>query len=236
MTRKKVVLGLDPASLATAMTVFANEKKFLQIIAGDCDEAVRAILEETPDMAVLDMSMGGDACCKRVKSASATTLIVLLVSPDDHDDIGRCLNACCDAIIMKPLVYQYLSDMVTRLLFPETNSTFRFPVRIPVRYGTTPDALAENHSFDLTSHGTFIETEQPMAVGTTLHLVLDLTTSSNKTVQCTARVAWVNDPVSMRASLLPPGMGLEFMHLAPLQMNAIRDFIFFQKWGGQSVS
>lgn len=236
MTRKKVLLGLDQASLATAMTVFANEKKFRQIVVGDCDEAVRAILEEAPDMAILDMGIGGDACCRRVKSVASRTLIVLLVSPDGHDDIGRCLNACCDAIIMKPLAYQYLSDMVTRLLFPETNSTLRFPIRIPVRYGTDPDALAENHSFDLTSHGTFIETEQPMAVGTTLHLALDLTTSSTRTLRCTARVAWVNDPVSMRASLLPPGMGLEFTHLDPLQVNTIRDFLFFQKWGGPIVS
>lgn len=235
MTRKKVLLCLDPASLAMAMTVFANEKKFRQIVTEDGDEAVRAIMGETPDLAILDMSIGGDACCRRVKSVSATTLIVLLVSPDDRDGIARCIDVCCDAIIMKPLAYQHLSDLVTRLLFPETNSTFRFFVRIPVRYGINPDSLSESHSVDLTSHGVFIETEQSMAVGTTLSLALDLKTSPAVTVQCTARVAWVNDPASMRASLLPPGMGLEFMHMAPLHVNAIRDFLFSQKWGGPSA-
>ena len=163
---------------------------------------------------------------------SAKTLIVLHVSPDDPDGIARCLDACCDAIIMKPLAYQLLSDLVTRLLFPETNSSFRPLVRIPVRYGIDPDSLTENHSVDLTPHGIFIETEQPMAVGTTLNLFLNLTTSPAVTVQGTARVAWVNDPASKRASIFPPGMGLEFMHMAPLDVNAIRDFLFSVKWGG----
>jgi DNA-binding response OmpR family regulator len=139
MIRKRVLLGLDTPSLATVMTVFANDKKFELVIAEGCEGAVRGTAEEALDMAVLDMSLGWDACCKRLKEVvSPTTLVVLLVSADHREDISRCLEGRCDAIIVKPLTYERLSSLVTQLLFSESKSLSRFLVRIPLRYGTDP--------------------------------------------------------------------------------------------------
>lgn len=234
MSRKRVLLGLDTPSLATGMTVFANDKKFELVIAEGCDGAIRGTAEEALDMALLDMSLGWDACCKRLKEVvSPTTLVVLLVSADHREDISRCLEGRCDAIIVKPLTYERLSNLVTQLLFSESKSLSRFLVRIPVRYGTDPDSLTESHSIDLTADGMFIQTGNIMPVGTALYLLFTLDTGPAVTLRCVARVAWVNDPMRRRASLLPSGMGLEFLHLAPLHVNAIREFLFSQRWGGK---
>ncbi|HEY6873560.1 MAG TPA: PilZ domain-containing protein [Geobacteraceae bacterium] len=233
MSRKRVFLGLDAPALATAMSVLANDKKFEVLVAERGDGAVRGAVEEAPDMAILDTGLGWDACCKRLREeVSPATLVVFLVSADHRGDIGRCLDGRCDAIIVKPLTYEGLSSLLTRLLFPETKGVSRFQVRVPVRYGTDPDSLTENHSVDLTAHGMFIQTGDVMPVGTTLYLVFTLDAGPAVTIRCTARVAWVNDPIRHRASVHPSGMGLEFMHLAPLHANAVREFLFSQRWGG----
>jgi CheY-like chemotaxis protein len=234
MSRKRILLGLDTPSLATAMTVFANDKKFEVLIAEVGVGAVRGAVEKAPDMAIVDMSLGWDACCKRLREeVSPATMVVFLVSADHREDISRCLGGRCDAIIVKPLTYERLSSLVTGLLFPETKSTSRLLVRIPIYYGTDPDSLTENHSVDLTAHGMFIHTGDVMPVGTTIYLVFTLDTGPAVTIRCTARVAWVNDPMLRRASLLPSGMGLEFMHMAPLHVDAIREFLFSKRWGGK---
>jgi Tfp pilus assembly protein PilZ len=79
----------------------------------------------------------------------------------------------------------------------------------------------------------FIQTGNIMPVGTALYLLFTLDTGPAVTLRCVARVAWVNDPMRRRTSLLPSGMGLEFLHLAPLHVNAIREFLFSQRWGGK---
>ena len=235
MTRKRVLLGMDADSVATAMNLFSNSEKFDIIVAHDGQEAAQGIMEETPDMAILDITLpktGGDECCKKVKKApiSPKTLIVLMVSSETSGDIERCLEAGCDAVLVKPLAYERLSGLVTRLLFWESKTTSRFRVRIPVHYGVDPHKLTDNYSFDLTTRGMFIKTEEIMPVGVPLQVVFTLPNSRATTIQCTARVAWLNDPMLRRTSLLPPGMGLEFADLDKSQVDAIREFLYLQEW------
>lgn len=229
MTIKRVLLGGQPGFVATAETFFSNKEKFSVMIAENV-EALLNMLEKKPDLAVVDIDLpkrGGDECCKKAKDAglSPGTLFVLAVSPENHRDIGRCLDAGCDAILPKPLRHERLAGVVTRLLFMGRHIPSRFPVRLPVRCGIQPHKLTDNYSANLTTKGVFLETEKVVPTGTPLHVAFTLP-HGGTTIECTARVAWLNDQILRSEPLLPCGMGLEFVDIDDRQVNAIREFLY----------
>ncbi|HLO25886.1 MAG TPA: response regulator, partial [Geobacteraceae bacterium] len=124
MPKKQILLGGDPNSLSLPMSFFSNTDKFSVTAVHDGHEALRVLAEMKPDLAILDINLaerGGDECCKDVKEGglSPATSMVLLICPQQHREFERCLNSRCDALIVKPLVYEKLAGVVTRLLFKE---------------------------------------------------------------------------------------------------------------------
>jgi len=229
MNKKRVLLGGDADFIATGQDFFSNSEKFTIMIAED-GEAMLAMLEEKPDLAIVDIDLPkrrGDECCRAAKEGglSPATLIALAVSTEKRRDVGRCIDAGCDVILPKPLKYERLAGVATRFLFNGRHIPYRFPVRLTVSYGIQPDELTDNHSANLTATGIFLETEKVMPVGTPLHLVFDLP-HGGTTIECTARVAWRNNRTWRSASLLPSGIGLEFLEIEAWQVNAIEEFLY----------
>jgi uncharacterized protein (TIGR02266 family) len=233
MPKKQILLGGDPDSLSLPMSFFSNADKFSVTAARDGHEALRVLAEMKPDLAILDINlaeMGGDECCKDVKErglAPATSL-VLMVCLHHHGDIGRCLDAKCDAVLVKPLVHAQLAGVTTRLLFKEWYNSSRFDVHVPIYYGVQPQKLVRDYSVDMSTGGLFLETKQVVPVGTLLNVVFTLP-GGGATITCTARVTWLNDPVAPRESLLPSGMGLEFLDLDNQGVNSIRNFLYSEE-------
>src|SRR5512139_681930 len=113
MPKKEILLGGDPNSLSLPMSFFSNSDKFSVTTVRDGHEALRILAEMKPDLAILDINLaerGGDECCKDVKEGglSPATSMVLMICPQHRGEIGRCLNAKCDALLVKPLVYEQL--------------------------------------------------------------------------------------------------------------------------------
>jgi uncharacterized protein (TIGR02266 family) len=233
MAKKQILLGGDPSALSMPMVFFSNTDKFSVTTMHDGNEALRNIEEKKPDLAILDVNLdkkGGDECCKEVKQAglSPATAIALMVSMHNRRDIGSCLNTGCDALLVKPLVYEQLAGVTTRLLFRERYTTSRFGIHLPIHYGVQPHKLACDYSVDLSTGGVFLEAHSIVPVGTLLNVVFTLP-HDGTTVKCTARVAWLNGPVLRREPLLPPGMGLEFIDIDNQEVNAIRKFLYAEE-------
>jgi uncharacterized protein (TIGR02266 family) len=229
MAIKQVLIGGGAEFIATAGMFFSNSKKF-NVVSTEDGEAIYRMLATMPDLALLDIDLpkrGGDVCCKAAKRArlSPRTLIVLAAAPECPGAISRCLDAECDAFIPKPLKHERLAQIVTNLLFKHIHIPSRFPVRLPVRYGVQPHQLMEHHSANLNTDGLFVETENAVPEGSTLHVHFSLP-DGGATVKCTARVAWVNDKAVRRKAQLPSGMGLEFLDLDDRQADAILDFLY----------
>ena len=147
MNKKRVLVGGEADFVATAQDFFSNSEKFTVMIAED-GEAILAMLEEKPDLAIVDIDLPkrrGDECCRAAKQAglSPATLIALAVSTENRRDIGRCIDAGCDIILPKPLRYERLAGVVTRFLFMGRHIPHRFPVRLTVRDGIHPDELTD---------------------------------------------------------------------------------------------
>jgi len=229
MAKKQILLGGERDSLAMPRTFFSNTDKFSITAVHDGYEALRNLAEKKPDLAILDVNLarkGGDECCKDVKlgGLSPATSVVLMVCMQNQGDIRRCLNANCDALLVKPLAYEQLSGIATRLLFREKHPTSRFEVHLPTSYGIHPHQLAFTYAADLSTGGIFLETPHFVPVDTLLNVTFTLP-NDGTTVKCTARVAWLNGPALLREPLLPSGMGLQFVDIDHREIDAIREFL-----------
>ncbi len=238
MAKKLILLAGTPYSLAMPTNFFSNVDKFSVTVVRDGHAALSFLTEQKPDLAILDVDLsekGGDACCGEAKlgGLSPATPIVLMAWMQNHDDIGRCLNANCDALLMKPLRYEQLAGITTRLLFGETDTASRFDVHLPIQYGVQPHNLVRDYSVDLSTGGVFIEAHYVVPVGTLLNVAFTLP-HDGTTIRCTARVAWLNGPVQRREPLLPPGMGLEFLDIGNREADALRNFLHAEERGHQA--
>ena len=239
MPKKQILLGGDPESLSLPMSFFSNTDKFSVTAVHDGHEVLRLFAEMKPDLAILDISLaerGGDACCKDVKEGalSPATAMVLMVCLQHYGDIGRCLDARCDAILVKPLMHEQLAGVVTRLLFKEWYTPSRFDVHVPIYYGVQPQKLVCDYSVDLSTGGLFLETKQVVPVGTVLNVSFTLP-GGGTTIMCTARVTWLNGPVLRREPRLPSGMGLKFLDIGLEGVNSIRNFLYSEERQHQTL-
>ena len=119
MNKKRVLLGGEADFVSTGQDFFSNSEKFSVMVADDGD-AMIAMLEEKPDLAIIDIDLPGrrgDDCCRIAKQSglSPATLIALAVSTEKRQDIWRCIDAGCDVILPKPLQYERLAEVVTRV-------------------------------------------------------------------------------------------------------------------------
>lgn len=229
MVKKRILLGVDDILHPSILYFFSSAEKFSVTVVSDGDGAFRRLLEEMPDLAILDVNLpgkGGDECCRDAKQAglAPATHIVLLAHAGNIGDIARCRNAGCDALLLKPLGHDRLSALATEILFGERSIPPRVEVRLPVRYGLQPQNLMDNYSVNLSTGGIFIEAPHIVPVNTPLTVTFTLP-DDGTTIDCTARVSWLNGPVQRRQPLLPTGMGLEFLDLNIQKVHAIRKFL-----------
>lgn len=232
MTTKRVLLGVDANSFPVASIFFSNREKFAVTVVHDGIEAIGRILEEKPDIAFLNVDLahkGGAECCKEVKESglSPETLIVLEVCLENQRDVRRCLEADCSALIVKPVRYDDLAGISTRLLFRESSIPPRFDVRLPIRYGIRQDKLIDNFSVNLSMGGVFLETTKILPVGTSLTVAFSL--PDGTTIDCSAQVTWLNGPMLRSKPLLPSGMGLKFLDIEKYEVTALRKFLFSEE-------
>jgi CheY-like chemotaxis protein len=233
MNKKQILLGGDSGTLSMPMDFFSNTHKFRVRAVHNGDEALQCLAERKYDLAILDLNLaekGGDECCQEAKQAglSPSTPIVLMVRMQNRPDIARCLNSQCDALLVKPLEYEQLSGVTTRLLFKNDHSASRFDVHLSIHFGIHPQKQIHGYSADLSTSGIFIEAHNIVPVDTLLNVEFTLP-NDGATIKCLARVAWLNGPVARRDPLLPPGMGLEFLKIDSQGVNAIRNFLFSEE-------
>ncbi len=233
MRKKRILLGVDADALPMTREFFSNRKKFSVTEVYDGHDALRCIIEEKPDLAILDINLpkkGGDKCCEAVKlgNLAPMTVMALTVWVHNSDDIKRCLQVNCDALLVKPLAYERLAGVITRLLFSEKSMTPRFIVRIPMRCGVPHHDLVDNHTVNLSTGGVFLESQHVMPIGTPVNVAFTLP-DDDTAITCTGEVTWVNRPEMRCQPLLPPGMGLKFVNIGDREVSAIQRFLYSEE-------
>jgi uncharacterized protein (TIGR02266 family) len=86
----------------------------------------------------------------------------------------------------------------------------RFKVRLTISNDPDQNSQNPNYVVNMSTGGMFIETSRMLPVDTLLRIELVLP-GKETPITCKARVAWTNDPHSLKKQSLPHGMGLQFL-------------------------
>ena len=97
----------------------------------------------------------------------------------------------------------------------------RLPIRITVEYSDLEDFLTD-YTANLSIGGMFIETEEPLGVGTRFRLRFTVP-SRSAPIDTIAEVRW--SQARSADSPLSPGMGVRFRELAPADREAVQDML-----------
>lgn len=100
----------------------------------------------------------------------------------------------------------------------------RYLARIAIFNGPYQRDLVTDYTVNISSGGVFIETNKILRVDTPLVVKFKLP-DIDRIISCNSRVAWTNEPGSLKKPTLPPGMGIQFLDLTQEDLHAILVFI-----------
>lgn len=229
MTKRKVLLVDDVQLFLEQEKTYFNRGDFELLTARNGNDALRIMTDEKPELVFMDLYMpdlNGDECCHRIKSDPelAHIPIIMITSGIDEDDFERCWQAGCNDIITKPVNRLYFMAITNRYLPLSVRKAPRYIARLRVKCGSDQGDLLTDYSVNLSTGGLFLETDHLLHVGYPLSMEFILP-NNDTTIQCSGKVAWVNDPELIKKPNLPVGMGIQFLDITFDGMNAIRDYI-----------
>ncbi|HTP64303.1 MAG TPA: response regulator [Geobacteraceae bacterium] len=229
MEKKKILLVDDVQLFLEQEKTFFNRAQFDLLLATNGVEALEIVRENRPDLVFMDLympEMGGDECCRRIKSDDELCKIpvIMVTKGVSEEDFEKSWRSGCDDIIVKPINRHYFMAIARKYLNIQFRVTPRFIARLRIRYGENAEKLLTDYSINLSTGGVFIETEDYLPIDTILSIEFILP-ENEKTICCRGRVAWLNSAGAMVNPNLPAGIGLQFLDISPEDMNAVRQYI-----------
>ena len=184
------------------------------LLAENGRQAVDIFEREDPDLVFMDLHMNdmdGDKCCHIIKSDGELYRIPVIMVTDgaDEEEFERSWSAGCDDIIVKPINRLYFQAITKKYLHIQFRKTPRHIARLRVHFGTNQENLLTDYAINVSTGGVFIETATILPVDTTLALEFILP-QNVETIECDARVAWVNRPELMETPVFLSGWGCSF--------------------------
>ena len=105
----------------------------------------------------------------------------------------------------------------------EKRLTQRVPVKLKVDWKAEGTFLYENAT-NISEHGIFVETNDPMDPGTMIDLQFTLP-ESNKQIAVLGEVTWANPLRPRKEANYNPGMGIRFVNLKEIDKETILSLI-----------
>ena len=118
MSKARILVIDDHPDIRIFVTTCLQEEGFSTIEAANGNEALRLFNEVTPDLLILDVSIGqpdGYEVCREIRKTSQVP-IIMLTSHDQELDEVMCLAAGADDYITKPVSAQILKLRVNTQL------------------------------------------------------------------------------------------------------------------------
>lgn len=107
--------------------------------------------------------------------------------------------------------------MSAALKLSERRIAARMPIRVMVEYEAVEDFLID-YTANVSLGGIFIQTDEPLPIGTTFKLRLSIPTR-NRPIDTVGVVRWCVPPEE--SGPLIPGMGVQFDSLSPMDLRAV---------------
>jgi type IV pilus assembly protein PilZ len=100
----------------------------------------------------------------------------------------------------------------------------RIPIKLKVDWKAEGNFLYENAT-NISEHGIFIETGEPMPPGTMIDLQFALPESPQKKIEVLGEVAWTNPMRPEKHANYNPGMGIRFVDLKEIDKETILSLV-----------
>lgn len=125
MENNKVLIVDDNPTLSTTLQMVLELKGFSIVTAADGITGLNMIIEEQPDIVILDVmlpGMDGYRVCEKAKNDPRTKdiPIIMLTGKDTGDDFDKALEKKADWYIVKPYNIEHLMSVFDRLLKNKT--------------------------------------------------------------------------------------------------------------------
>jgi uncharacterized protein (TIGR02266 family) len=227
--RKKILLVDDVEMfLEIEKSIFQRKDEFELLVANNGTEALEVVNKEMPDIVFMDLYMplmNGDECCRQIKASpdSSHIPVVMVTHGGDENAFKRCWDAGCDDIVSKPINQALLISMAMKYLDVQMRREPRCAAKIKVSYGADDSTLTD-YTVNLSTGGLFLAATEQLPLGTMLLINFTLP-NTPETVQCKAKVVWLNSSDDLVNQSLPPGMGVQFVDMTLTSMDAIRNYI-----------
>ena len=121
---QKILIVEDDKKLRSELETFLNKNGFIAKGIEKFDNTIQAILDENPDLVLLDINLpylDGEFVCKEVRKVSNVP-IIMVTSRDNEIDELMSLNYGADQYVTKPYNIQILLAKITGLLRRNQNS------------------------------------------------------------------------------------------------------------------
>jgi DNA-binding response OmpR family regulator len=117
MTRKPKLMVVDnELDICNFVKAFFETRGFLVVTALNGDDAMSKLVQENPDIVILDVNMRRDGegieFLPKMKAALPSAKVLMVTGVNDEDTINTAKKLGADDYITKPLVLEYLENTV----------------------------------------------------------------------------------------------------------------------------
>lgn len=224
-SRFLLVVDSDPNSLYST-SMLLQRFSYKTVSAATAREALTIAAVKVPALVVTALGlkdMSGLDLAQQFRQRSGTSGVPFLAlrKPDDLLGEQECLDqgvACC---LTRPVSAEDLYRAVQTAVEKTPRKHIRLRTLLPVQACKNPDACLDNAcATDLSERGMFVRTEKPASAKTQLSCALHL---YGQVIEVDASVLY---SYRKNGGTFPePGMGVEFIRIAPKDQELIRRFI-----------
>jgi CheY-like chemotaxis protein len=223
---KKNLLLVDDTELFLAMEhTYLQRRDFVLHTAKSGIEALNKTKSIRPDLILLDLHMpdlSGDQVCARIKENDEYHHIPVVIATSERNrpTLAKCIDAGCDAFILKPFNKEQLLRTIQELLVISQRQYKRVEVSIPCTIRIEDEGL-ESIIRNISEGGAFIETGIPLEKESILELGFTLP-DIDYPFSLQVVVRWASSFIRMTAR---PGMGVEFITGIESEREILRNFV-----------
>jgi uncharacterized protein (TIGR02266 family) len=224
----RILIVDDVPLLRTLAKNYFNRSEYQLSTARSVTEAIRMSTAIHPHLIIMNAEMleqNGIVGCRLIKNHPALfTTPVILVANKEEETLELCWQAGCDAVLPRPLNRRELVAVSQKMLALADRADPHIAYNILVHYGQTEDLGWHDYAINVGNGGLYLATENPLSVGTSLHLELIIPGAAAST-RCRGQVTWLNTQEKNLRPDLPIGIGIEFSELDATMRKELRQFI-----------
>lgn len=228
MVAKEKILIVDDMDTFLKLEKMLLERSGYEIVTARTGvEALKKVQTDKPRLVFLDMimpEMTGDAVCRFIKTNKNLKHIpvVMVTTKSDPGSRDRCLQAGCDDYMTKPVTQRDFFDKIKKFINIEKRKHPRAPLRVSAEC-LQGERIFQNYAVDLSQSGIFIETPDPLPIGTEVVLKFSLPRQGASLLVKgkVARTAPPSQPPEGAGS----GMGIRFTNLSSEDSAKIKEFV-----------